>query len=155
ALAKTGHFLTVCQHAFICYSPNQINTLSRAKYSIASLAQLLDACSQDIGFGYDIGCTNLITVFQSSIGNKAAASGLRFFVGAFHGYAHNHWCQIHFHPQVLTIAGLKDFETCEWVFSQENCCAHLFRHGSAFHHHMTLDWFYQTWDLDHHAALGE
>ncbi|EJT96888.1 hypothetical protein DACRYDRAFT_40942, partial [Dacryopinax primogenitus] len=86
-----------------------------------------------LGFGYDIGHTHSITVLQSTIGDKAAQSRLCFFVGVFHGYAHNCCCQIQYHPQVLTIAGLEDFETCEWVFGQENCCTHLFWHGSAFH----------------------
>ncbi|EJT98079.1 hypothetical protein DACRYDRAFT_58151, partial [Dacryopinax primogenitus] len=116
---------------------------------------LIDVYGPDITFGYDISCTHLVTVLQSSIGEKAKQSRLRFFVEAFHGYAHNRRCQIHYHPCFLTSAGLEDFETCEWIFSQENQCAHLFQHGSAFHRHLTLDWFYQTWDPDHHTVLGD
>ncbi|EJT99359.1 hypothetical protein DACRYDRAFT_118093 [Dacryopinax primogenitus] len=55
ALAETGHFLTVCRHAFICYSVDMIRSGELAKYSIASLDRLIDIYGADIAFGYDIG----------------------------------------------------------------------------------------------------
>ncbi|KZT58731.1 hypothetical protein CALCODRAFT_432213, partial [Calocera cornea HHB12733] len=133
ALHETGHFLTVCRHAFILYSADMIQSGELAKYSLASLDKCMDTIGPDIGYGYDIGCSHSATVFQSSIGEKAQDRRLRFFVGAFHGYAHNRRCQLAFHPRIQTVAGLEDFETCEWIFSQQNHTARLFRHGSRFH----------------------
>jgi hypothetical protein len=94
-------------------------------------------------------------MLASSIGNKVQEMDVQFFVGAFHGYAHNRRCQLSFHPRLVTLAGLEDFETCEWIFSQQNRSAHLFRHASAYHRHMTMDWFYRRWDSDCRLGLGK
>ncbi|KZO98204.1 hypothetical protein CALVIDRAFT_479161 [Calocera viscosa TUFC12733] len=155
ALDETGHFLTVCRHAFVLYSVDMIRSGELAKYPLASLDRCMDAIGPDIGFGYDIGCTHSTTVFRSCIGDKAQERRLRFFVGAFHGYAHNRRCQLSYHPRLQTVAGLEDFETCEWIFSQQNHTARLFRHASSFHRHMTMHWFYRRWDSDRRAALGD
>ncbi|EJT98587.1 hypothetical protein DACRYDRAFT_57133 [Dacryopinax primogenitus] len=79
---------------------------------------------------------------------------MQFFVGAFHGYAHSWQCQLCFHPWVVTVAGLEDFETCEWVFRQQNQTAPLFWHSSSYHCHMTMDWFYCQWNSDWTLVLG-
>ncbi|KZT58563.1 hypothetical protein CALCODRAFT_427763, partial [Calocera cornea HHB12733] len=125
------------------------------KYPLACLSKIMDVYGTDLGVGYDIGCDHSKTVARSSLGTRASAERLRFYVGAFHGYAHNRRCQLSYHPRLLTTAGLEDFETNEWIFSKQNLTAHLYRHASEYHRHATLHAFWARWDEDRHAGLGD
>ncbi|EJT96659.1 hypothetical protein DACRYDRAFT_102753 [Dacryopinax primogenitus] len=160
AFAETGHFLVVCRHAFILWSVDMIKSGELSRYSLTVLDKCIKTFGVGLAFGYDIGCTHSVTIQQSPLGAQAAAASLRFFVGAFHGYAHNRRCQLAFHPCLLATAGLEDFETCEWVFAkqnltaQQNLTAHLFRHASRYHRHQTMHLFYQRWDRDCRTLLS-
>ncbi|EJU03916.1 hypothetical protein DACRYDRAFT_49530, partial [Dacryopinax primogenitus] len=99
-----------------------------------------------ISLGYNIGCKHSKTMARSSLGARAESLRVQFFVGAFHGYAHNCRCQLGFHPQFLATTGLKDFETNKQISLKQNLTIHLFQHGSAYHRHMCLHFFWSRWD---------
>ncbi|KZT50692.1 hypothetical protein CALCODRAFT_422850, partial [Calocera cornea HHB12733] len=154
-LHETGNFLCVCRHGFVLYSVDMVKSGELAKYPISCLRKLLQVYGSDLALGYDIGCAHSGTVSRSQIGSLAQSQKLRFYVGAFHGYAHNRRCQLGFHPRFLTTAGLEDFETNERLFSKQNLTAHLFRHSSTYHRHLTLDFFWTRWDEDRRASLAD
>ncbi|KZO99457.1 hypothetical protein CALVIDRAFT_477266, partial [Calocera viscosa TUFC12733] len=154
-LHETGNFLCVCRHGLVHYSVDMVKSGELAKYPIACLHKLLHVYGPDLALGYDIGCEHSTTVARSSIGDLAKTQNLRFYVGAFHGYAHNRKCQLAFHPRFLTTTGLEDFETNERLFSKQNLTAHLFRHASQYHRQMTLDFFWTRWDEDRRAGLAD
>ncbi|EJU05441.1 hypothetical protein DACRYDRAFT_46219, partial [Dacryopinax primogenitus] len=79
-----------------------------------------------LAVGYDIGCNHSKTLARSIIGQEAQEKNLKMYIGAFHGYAHNHKCQLQFHLCCLMTAGLETFETNKWVFSKQNLMVHLF-----------------------------
>ncbi|EJU03409.1 hypothetical protein DACRYDRAFT_50554, partial [Dacryopinax primogenitus] len=125
------------------------------KYLLACLSKLLEVYRPGMAISYDIGCKHSKTVAHSSLGTHAKALGLHFFVGAFHGYAHNQKCQLMYHPCFLCLAGLEDFETNKHIFSKQNLMAHLFCHGSCYHCHMILLLFWSWWDEDCQVALAD
>ena len=84
------------------------------------VAKILETHDKDTMDGYDIGCSFETTVKNSSLGADFAAKNARFCVPAFHGYTHNHVCQLKFHPNILKGLGIEDLETLERVFSATN-----------------------------------
>jgi len=84
----------------------------------------------------------------------AIAANVQLVVNAFHGHAHNRMCQLQYHPLYLPGTGLKDFETCERVFSSSNATAVLIRHASHFHYVQSLELHFNQWDADKYAELS-
>ncbi|EJU03205.1 hypothetical protein DACRYDRAFT_50173, partial [Dacryopinax primogenitus] len=147
-------FLASCRHAFILISTDMIQLGKLAKYSLVCLKKILSMLGQDLAMGYDIGCNHSKTITNSTLDPMAHSQALQVFVGAFHGYAHNWQCQLQYHPQFITSAGLKVFETNKWIFSKQNLTALLFWHASEYHRHVTLHCFWVRWDEDQQAGLG-
>ena len=125
-----------------------------AKYPLATINKLIDVHSSDQAIGSDIGCSLSATLAASSIAQTAWAANVQLVVNAFHGHAHNHMCQLQHHPLYLPGTGLKDFETCERVFSSSNATAALIRHASHFHYVQYLELHFSQWDADKYAELS-
>jgi hypothetical protein len=59
---------------------------------------ILEVFSNNQGVGFDIGCSFQATMDGSSLlGDKAKQHWLQILVNAFHGWAHNHLCQLKYH----------------------------------------------------------
>ncbi|KAF8329666.1 hypothetical protein F5887DRAFT_896614 [Amanita rubescens] len=76
-------------------------------------------------------------------------------VGAFHGYAHNRACQLHWHPLYITGTGLTEGEGCEHIFSSSNDIARNTRHGSRFHRKQAIEEHFTFWDIEKYALLSK
>ena len=87
------------------------------KYPLATVNCLvLQDFGSDICLVYDIMCAFSTTLKQSSLGKKAVAFRPSGVVPAFHSHAHNHGCQVEWHPLYVEGVGLEDFEECECTF---------------------------------------
>lgn len=107
-------------------------------------------------FGFDVGCTFKKTVGSSAlVGPRAREQDLRVIVNAFHGWAHNHGCQISHHPLYTAGAGLEDFEGMERFFSSSNDVAGVVRYASRFHYLQAFDLHFQQWDEDKYVSLSK
>ena len=120
-----------------------------AKYPLAIIDRLLSV------YGPNIGCAFAKTVENSTLNSRAQALNLRFMVGSFHGLAHNHKCQLDWHPTYVKGAGLTEGEGCEHVFSISNDLARSTRHGTQFHRHQAIEQYFAFWDEDKYAALSK
>ncbi|KIK73395.1 hypothetical protein PAXRUDRAFT_41428, partial [Paxillus rubicundulus Ve08.2h10] len=74
-------------------------------YPLAIVDRLLSVYGANGGCAYDIGCAFAKTVNNSSLGPKVHMLNLRFMVGSFHGHAHNHKCQLDWHPMYIKGTG--------------------------------------------------
>ena len=84
-----------------------------SKYALAIVSKMIDIFGADFGHGYDIGCHLKTTINKSSLGLKAYATNHTCLVGAFHGHAHNHLCQLSFLSTYVEGLRLEDLEGCE------------------------------------------
>ena len=107
----------------------------------------------DLTIGYDIACSFATTVKNSSLASRAHNLRLRFVVPAFHGYAHNHCCQLSWHPLYLKGFGIEDLEVCERVFKGSNALAGITRHATHFHRQQAIDMYFRQHDEDKYALL--
>ncbi|KAJ7936025.1 hypothetical protein B0H13DRAFT_1853726 [Mycena leptocephala] len=120
---ETRVFICLCRHGFVLLVADMIKSRELSKYPLAIANELLDAFGRAIGFGYDIGCGFLITLFNSPLGQKALLQNFSCLVGAFHGHAHNRLCQLLFLARYVLGMGLEDLEGCERFFSRSNTMA--------------------------------
>jgi Kyakuja-Dileera-Zisupton transposase len=79
----------------------------RAKYPIAISSKLLDIFGPSFCVGYDIGCQFRETICRTSLDGLADEKSLNFIVPGFHGYGHNHLCQLSFLPLYVKEWGLR------------------------------------------------
>ena len=86
---------------------------------------------------------------------KASASNVLILVNAFHGYAHNHACQLENHPLYLKGCSLENFEVMEHVFSSSNAAAETIHLASKYHWMQSLDLHFQHWDKDKYVELSK
>ncbi|KAI0310830.1 hypothetical protein OF83DRAFT_1226273, partial [Amylostereum chailletii] len=117
---ETGIFPSACRHGMIWWFCDMVESGELAKYPLALLELILDIFGDDVRLGYDIGCSFTATIKKSSLARKALLCRLRMVVPAFHGYAHNHLCQLLFHPLMLLRFGIEDLELCERIFAAFN-----------------------------------
>ena len=116
---------------------------------------LLDVFGDDQGLGFDIGCSYKETIDQSNLlGDKAMQQQLQILVNAFHGWAHNHLCQLKYHPLYRTGLGLEDLETLEQIFSLSNKVAWTIRHATRFHWVQAMDLHYRQWNDEKYQELS-
>ncbi|KAF8188532.1 hypothetical protein K438DRAFT_1463105, partial [Mycena galopus ATCC 62051] len=54
-------------------------------------------------------------------------------VGAFHGHAHSHRCQLKYLATYVEGMGIEDLEGCECFFSKSNGLSRSVRYASVFH----------------------
>ena len=104
--------------------------------------------------GYDIGCTFLYLVLNSSLGDLFRSQKYRVCVDAFHGYSHNFACQSRHHPSIIKGAGLEDFAGMERIFSASNAVAPVTRYASSWHRRSFIDLFCHQWDEEKYVNLG-
>jgi hypothetical protein len=65
-----------------------------AKYGFAVVNHLLNTIGQ-VAVGYDIGCKfGKMVNAHPVLGPLAREKAFKSLVGAFHGHAHNRWCQL-------------------------------------------------------------
>ena len=104
--------------------------------------------------GYDIGCTFGVTIKNSSLGREFKEKQCRTCVNAFHGYAHNAFCQQTHHPLNILGMGLEDLETLERLFSASNQLASITRYMSPYRRRVFIDLFLQQWDCEKYQNLA-
>ncbi|KAG8796450.1 hypothetical protein FRC12_022932 [Ceratobasidium sp. 428] len=152
---ETGIFLAACRHSFTMAVCDMIQSGEQAKYGLATINRLVEACGNNLMLGYDIGCTFSGTAARSAL----LASSLKnaefcICLGSFHGPAHNRYCQLHNHPHNIPGAGLTDFENCETTFSSTNRIAATTRLASPYHRHQQIHNHLTAYDDDMYLTLG-
>ena len=120
------------------------------KYPLATVKQLLQEFGSDICLGYDIMCALTTTLRKSSLGPKSMAFRLSGIVPAFYGHAHNHGCQVQWHPLYVEGVGLEDFEECERTFCRSNDLASVTHLATPYHRQQHIDEHFHFHDLDKH-----
>ena len=124
------------------------------KYPFALVNKLIDIYGPDLALAYDIMCGCMKSLKRSSLGPKVDRSRLHGIVPAFHGHAHNHGCQVHWHPMYMEGAGIEDFEECERMFTKSNELAPGTRLATPFHRHQQINEHFKFHDEDKYAASG-
>ncbi|KAI6013863.1 hypothetical protein EDC04DRAFT_2579080 [Pisolithus marmoratus] len=151
---QTGIFLSACRHGIILTCAEMLHSGELTKYPLAMINKLISVHSNDQVIGSDIGCSLSTTLAVSSIAQMARAANVQLIVNAFHGHAHNHMCQLQYHPLYLPGTGLEDFETCECIFSSSNATTALVHHASYLHYIQYLELHFSQWDADKYAELS-
>jgi hypothetical protein len=106
----------------------------RSKYPLAILHYLLELFGDDQALVYDIGCAFKVTAKKNPIlWPLLDAKKVHFFVPAWHGWSHNHKCQLQHHPLHVEGLGLEDCETCERLFSYTNHASRVLRLTTKYH----------------------
>ncbi|KAI6041722.1 hypothetical protein EDC04DRAFT_2565236, partial [Pisolithus marmoratus] len=124
------------------------------KYPLATINKLISMHGNDQAIGSDIRCSLSTTLAVSSIAQMARAANVQLVMNTFHGHAHNHMCQLQYHPLYHSGTGLEDFETCECILSSSNATAGLIHHASYFHYIQYLELHFSQWDTDKYAELS-
>lgn len=126
-------FLSTCTDSFY----------SSAKYPLSVVAKLLDTFGADLGGGYDIGCQFKTTLDNSALSPRVHSLNHTCLVGAFHGHAHKHLCQLYHLATYIPGLGLEDLETCERTFSKSNALASTLRYESVFHRQQLIAAYFE------------
>ncbi|KAG1748442.1 uncharacterized protein EDB91DRAFT_1235729 [Suillus paluster] len=100
---------------------------------------MIDAYGEDIGMGYNVGCT----------------FGGIFCVNSFHDYTHNQLCQVQHHPLYLPSFSLVDLETMERMFSSMNSVSYVIHYASRYHWAQFINRHFQQWDEDKYSELSK
>ena len=119
------------------------------------VSKILEVLRDQNALVYNIGCAFEQTVSHSLLGTHALAQLLKFVVPSFHGHAHNHTCQLSYHPQYITALGIEDFETCEQCFSISNGLASNTQCVTRFHRQQAIEQHFQFQDQDKYAELSK
>jgi len=117
--------------------------------------KLLDVHGTNQAIGSDIRCSLASSVAASSIWDKVSCNTLQLAVNAFHGHAHNRWCQLENHPLYRHGFGLEDLETCKQIFASSNAMAPLIRHALHFHYIQYLNLHFNQWNTDRYLELSK
>ncbi|KAF8218839.1 hypothetical protein L208DRAFT_1023550, partial [Tricholoma matsutake] len=125
------------------------------KYGLAMINEILNVFGANQGVGYDISCSQQITITASSLSEKACILLSQLVVDAFHGHAHNRLCQLCNHPLFWKGFGLEDLAMCERIFAGTNPATCLVRHASYFHWLQFLDLQMDQWDRDKYLELSK
>ncbi|KIK80156.1 hypothetical protein PAXRUDRAFT_159404, partial [Paxillus rubicundulus Ve08.2h10] len=152
---QTGIFLLACCHGFVECIAEMKRSGELMKYGLMAINQILNICGNDQVIGHDIGCASCKTLAASSLGMKTKEEKLRVVVNMFHGFAHNHLCQLQNHPLYLTGFGNEDLKTCKQIFLSSNSTASLICHGLLFHWKQFLDLHFDQWDRNRYLELSK
>jgi len=123
----------------------------RAKYPLVVIDCLLNVYGSDGALAYDIDCAFATILTNSVLDPCARALNLFLMVGTFHGHAHNHQCQLNWHPMYIPGTGCTQGEGCEHVFSASNALARGTQHASSFHRHQAIEQHFSFWNMDKSA----
>ncbi|KAG2337491.1 hypothetical protein BDR05DRAFT_978479 [Suillus weaverae] len=135
---ETGIFVAVCHHGFCLLIADMVQSGELAKYPLAVVARLLNVFGDNLGGGYDIGCQFKTTLENSFLGPLIRSLHHTCLVGAFHGHAHRHLCQLSSLTTYIKGLGLEDLETCERTFSKSNSPASALHYTSVFHRQQAI-----------------
>ncbi|KAI6010380.1 hypothetical protein BKA83DRAFT_4467512 [Pisolithus microcarpus] len=153
---ETRIILAVCRHGFSLFMVDMVQSGELAKYPLAIISKLLEVFGKDLGRGYDIGCQFKTMLNQSPLGPLACSLNHTCLVGAFHGHAHRHLCQLDHLTMYTKGLGLEDLETCERTFSKSNALMSTVRYASAFHQKQAiLGYFKHNDDYEVYANLSK
>ncbi|KAG2350209.1 hypothetical protein BDR05DRAFT_971794 [Suillus weaverae] len=131
---ETGVFVAVCRHGFCLLIANMV---------------------QSGELSYDIGCQFKTTLNNSALGPRAQSLHHTCLVGAFHGHAHKHLCQLYHLATYVSGLGLKDLETCERTFSKSNALASTLHYASVFHcQQLIATYFEHNDEYEVYPSLG-
>ncbi|KAI6097652.1 hypothetical protein EV401DRAFT_1895465 [Pisolithus croceorrhizus] len=137
---QTGIFVMACRHWLRrVYRGNETKWRTALTSLIARSMdwRLLVGCSTFVGKTKLLGMMWAVqskkTIASSSLGNEVQEKWLKVVVNAFHGFAHNHLCQLENHPLYQ---------------------APLIRHASEFHWKQFLDLHFSQWDSDKYLELS-
>ncbi|KAH7917124.1 hypothetical protein BV22DRAFT_1135675 [Leucogyrophana mollusca] len=136
-------FLALCRHGFCLLVADMVQSGELSKYPLAIILKMLDAFSEGLGCGYDIGCQFKTTLNCSTLGARARALGHTCLVGAFHGHAHRRLCQLFFLAMYVKGLGLEDLEGCERTFSKSNALASSLHYSSVFHRRQAITTYFE------------
>ncbi|KAL6307956.1 hypothetical protein BKA93DRAFT_815632 [Sparassis latifolia] len=142
---ETSIFASACHHGLILWLVDMVQSGELAKYPLAMVVKVLELLGPCSMSGYDIGCTFISIIHESSLG--ADFRHLQCCI-------HNHACQTQNHPNVIEGMGIKDLEMMEHIFSSSNQLASIIRYASRYHRQMFIDMFFKQWDDDRYASLG-
>ena len=143
-----------CTYLNVTSSSLLLTAFHSTKYPLATVNKLINVHGNDQVIGSDIWCSLSATLAASLIAQTVRTANMQLVVNVFHGHAHNHMCQLQYHPLYLPGTGLEDFETCEHVFSSSNATAVLICHASYFHYIQYLELHFSQWDADKYAELS-
>ncbi|KAG1727456.1 uncharacterized protein EDB91DRAFT_1239525 [Suillus paluster] len=152
---ESGIFITACHHCFVLVACNMIHSGELVKYPLAIINHLMAVYGQNGSCAYDIGCAFSKTLSTSSLGLCADALALCMMVCTFHGHAHNHKCQLDWHPMYISRTGHTEGEGCEHIFSPLNELTWSTRHASPFHWHQSIEEHFNFWDANKYATLSK
>ncbi|KAI0782170.1 hypothetical protein C8Q75DRAFT_795935 [Abortiporus biennis] len=145
---ETGIFAGACRHGMILWIVDMVKSGELAKYPLSFLSKVLDTLKPGSLGGYDIGCSFLSTVKNSSLGSLFKQTDSSLCVNAFHGYTHNYICQLAHHPNVTKGIGLEDLETMERIFSSSNQLASIIRYASSYRRRLLIRAYFEQWDWE-------
>lgn len=111
--------------------------------------------NKQVVLAYNMGCVEVTTVDNSSLGDQAHKQQLKFVVPLFHVHVHNWLCQLRFHPQYIVMLGLEDFETCERWLSKSNNLVSTTCLVTQFHRHQAIEQYMMVADKDKYAASSK
>ncbi|KAI0701463.1 hypothetical protein BC835DRAFT_1404505 [Cytidiella melzeri] len=151
---ESGVFAAACRHGLALWVIDMVCSSELAKYPLAIVSKTLELLEERPLVGYDVGCSFSVTTEKSSLGPAFTASGGRFCVCAFHGYSHSYTCQLEYHPNVITGAGLEDLETMERIFSVTKMLASVTRYASPYRHRLFIEAFLRQLDEDKYLNTG-
>ncbi|KAI0681926.1 hypothetical protein BC835DRAFT_1311737, partial [Cytidiella melzeri] len=103
---ESGVFAAACRHGLALWLIDMVCSGELAKYPLAIVSKTLELLEERPLVGYDVGCSFSVTTEKSSLGPAFTALGGCFCVCAFHSYSHSYTCQLEYHPNVITGAGL-------------------------------------------------
>ncbi|KAG1893006.1 uncharacterized protein F5891DRAFT_1131416 [Suillus fuscotomentosus] len=152
---ESGIFMAVCRHGFSLIIMDMVQSGKQSKYPLAVVSKLLKVFGKDLGGGYDIGCRFKTTLNQSVLGQSACELNHTSLIGAFHGHAHKHLCQLDHLTTYVKGLGLENLEGCEQTFSKLNTLTSLVCYSSIFHRHQAIaNYFQHTDDFEVYANLS-
>jgi hypothetical protein len=117
-------------------------SFSRGKYGFAVTNHLIRVFAEmgfNLGLGYDISCKFGKQVQAHPVlGPLARSQGFYALVGAFHGHAHNRFCQLDHLVKYIKGVGREDLEGCKSFFSKSNALAACTRYATVFHRQQAI-----------------
>ncbi|KAJ7609967.1 hypothetical protein FB45DRAFT_982293 [Roridomyces roridus] len=149
-------FLCLCRHGFALLVVDMIQSRELSKYPLAISYELMKHLGERLGAGYDVACHFETTVFDSELGDEACKKCFSCLVPAFHGHAHNRFCQVYRLANYRKGMGLEDLETCERYFSHSNGLAKSCRYSSCFHRQQEISTYMKRFDnVETYANLSK
>ncbi|KIY64702.1 hypothetical protein CYLTODRAFT_456946 [Cylindrobasidium torrendii FP15055 ss-10] len=151
---ETGIFLSACQHGFILWVCDMVQSGELSKYALSMTAKGLETLGDNVVQGYDIGCSYGETILHTSLAARFKSQHWRSCVNAMHGSLHEIICRLVNHPGIIEGLGLEDLEHLERIFSASNALAAGTRFMTAYRRRVFIDLYFRQWDDEKYSNLG-